>query len=187
MPTPTAHDPNHPYKPVARLIAAAGVFATALTVQGEGTIFRAYDDARPSHILKVGEPIKGTLTACTGHTNAAGGPPIVIGHDYTKAECDAYLQNDRKVALATVLKYAPELYQNPPTAGAVEDFIFNVGPANFITSSMLRAFNEGRIKEGCAKLYDWKYGRINGIKAVIAGLFRRRDAEYKVCVTGLES
>lgn len=185
MPRPQAQKAGVAFVVTAAMLSSTATIATGLHMEGEGTKYVAYDDARPNYVLKPGDKIKGTLTACTGHTDAAGGPPIVIGKVYTKAECDAYLQHDRKIAVATVVKYAPELYANPPTAAAMEDFVLNVGPSAFIKSTMRKLFNAGRIEEGCNELFKWKYGRVRGIMVIINGLLNRRTMEYKSCVAGL--
>ena len=187
MPMPTAQNPNRRYVPTVAGLAGAAIVATALGVQGEGLRHYAYDDARPHYVLKPGDKIVGTLTNCIGHTDKAGGEPIVIGRYYSDDECKAIYQHDRKAAVATVVAMAPELYINPPTAGAAEDFVLNVGAANFATSSIRKDFNAGRIEQGCKRLFDWKYGRVKGVSVVINGLLNRRNSEYQQCVKGLES
>jgi len=185
MSRPPAQNPNRRYIPAAAAITLAGSIATGLAVKGEGERFYAYDDARPAHVLKPGDKIIGTLTNCIGHTDAAGGPPIVIGRRYSHEECMAILEHDRRIAKQTVVAVTPELYENPPTAAAMEDFVLNVGPSAYINSTMVKDFKAGRIEQGCRRLFDWKYGRVRGIMVVINGLLNRRQSEYEKCVEGL--
>lgn len=180
MARPPAQIAGKLFKPTAAAIAAAGAIALGLGHKWEGIRYYAYDDMRPSYKLKVGDEIKGTLTVCRGHTDAAGGPPIVIGKRYTDAECDAYYTADLAMAHRIVLSCTPELYYNPHTAGAIIDFAYNYGP-RYCLSTMSKDFRAGRIESGCKRLLDFKY---SGGKFV-QGLLNRRHDEFKTCVKEL--
>lgn len=163
------------------VLGALGVGAN-LAKPHEGTVYVAYDDFLPRYPLKPGDKVWGTLTVCTGHTDAAGGPPIIIGKVYTPAECDAYLRADMAQAAQAVLDCTPALYRNTWAAGSAISFAFNVGRANYCSSTMARKFNAGDIRGGCDELSKWIYSKGKELR----GLKVRRADERKTCLTELE-
>ena len=58
---------------------------------------------------------------------------------------------------------------------ALEDFIYNLGAANFRSSTLLRKLNSGDYAAGAAAEFDRNRDQAGG--KVLAGLLRRRQAE----------
>lgn len=57
-------------------------------------------------------------------------------------------------------------------------FAFNVGEAQFCSSTLVKKLNAGDYSGACAELKRWVY--VKGEK--IPGLVKRREAEYKACM-----
>jgi lysozyme len=171
----------------AAMIAAASSVGVGLNVKWEGPIYNyAYDDARPKYTLKPGDPVYGTLTNCRGHTgNMYDGTPIVIGKFYSNEFCEAQHKVDWRVAEQCVLRYTPDLYANKYTAGAAQDFCFNVGAGNYSTSTMVKLFNRGETRKGCEELIKWTYTTVKNVKVKSPGLFNRRKDQLATCITEL--
>ena len=58
------------------------------------------------------------------------------------------------------------------------DFTYNVGIGNVASSTLLKKLNMGNIQGACQELTRWVYAQ----KRKLAGLVKRRDAAYQVCV-----
>lgn len=142
---------------------ALGV-ATPLVADFEGLRLGAYLDP-------VGIP-----TACYGTTRG-----VKLGQQFTKEQCDILLSQELSAAIATVDRYAvPKLTQYQ--YAAFGSFVYNVGEGNFKNSTLLRLLNAGDIIGACNQLPRWVYAK--GIK--LPGLVRRREAERRLCLYGLE-
>ncbi|MNK29196.1 Lysozyme RrrD [compost metagenome] len=150
-----------PKQRLLSLVGAASVTVlTAYVPQFEGTILRGYRD-----------PI-GIVTACTGHTATA-----VLGKPYTRAECEAMLQQDLVKHAEGVLACTPGLKgQIGPLSSAVS-FAFNVGNGAYCRSTMARKFMAGDIDGACNEFQRWTYagGR------QLPGLVKRRQVEAEIC------
>lgn len=144
-----------------RVIAAALGLALALGSTFEGEKLTAYRDP-------VGIP-----TICRWHT--AG---VRMGDKATPDECAALAQADTLDALRDVDRLVT-VSLNANELGAYTDFVYNVGAEKFRTSTMLRKLNAGDRPGACAELKRWVYA---GGK-VLMGLVKRRDAEYRLCMT----
>lgn len=146
-----------------KALAATAVIALATPVVAyyEGLVPSTYADP-------VGIP-----TVCFGHTGAAASP----GASYSEAECTALLQGDLLAAYGHVLRcIGVEL--EPHEAAALTSFAFNVGGAQFCSSTLVRLANGGApASTWCAQLDRWVYAR--GI--LLRGLVRRRAAERALC------
>lgn len=57
-------------------------------------------------------------------------------------------------------------------------FAFNIGEAQFCSSTLVKKLNAGDYSGACAELKRWVY--VKGEK--IPGLVNRREAEYKACM-----
>ena len=55
---------------------------------------------------------------------------------------------------------------------------YNIGPAAFCNSTLVRLLNQGRYEEACTQILRWN--RAGG--RVVQGLTNRREAEYKQCI-----
>ena len=145
----------------ARVVAVAMSAALALGVKFEGERLQAYRDP-------VGIP-----TICRGHTQG-----VRMGDVATPAQCAAFAQADTMAALRDVDRLVT-VPINGNELGAYTDFVYNVGAAKFASSTMLRKLNAGDHEGACRELLRWVYagGR------VLPGLVKRREAEYRLCIT----
>lgn len=125
-----------------------------LTEDSEGLRLKAYQDTG------------GIWTIGFGHTNGVK-PNQVI----TKEVAEQLFELDSKFAEDCVNKYAL-----PCTQGqfdALVDFVFNVGPSQFLNSTLLKYHKAGEYDKAAAEFPKWKYD--NG--KVEPGLVKRRAKE----------
>jgi GH24 family phage-related lysozyme (muramidase) len=107
-----------------------------------------------------------------GHTSAAGPPQVYPGLTITRAEAEEILQRD----LIKYEKAVTEAVTRNPTSdqySAMVSFTFNVGPAAFRDSTLLRKHNAGDFAGAANEFLRWVYAGGN----VMPGLQRRRNAE----------
>jgi lysozyme len=129
----------------------------ALTEASEGCKLRAYRDTG------------GVLTIGYGHT---GG--VREGQVITQEMAVTLLQHDIEYAVGVVNSHAL-----PCTQGqfdALVDFVFNVGPSQFLSSHLLKYHLAGEHNKAAAEFQRWKYD--NG--KVIPGLVIRRTKEREL-------
>jgi len=153
-----------PVKKVAAAAAAATAITASVIPFFEGTRTQAYRDP-------VGIP-----TICTGHTEG-----VVMGQVRSLAECDALLREDVETAMASVLALT-RVPVNAHELAAYTSFVFNVGHGNFARSTLLKKLNAGDREGACKELHRWVYAR--GQK--LPGLIKRREAEYRLCMTPVQ-
>lgn len=125
-----------------------------LTEDSEGCRLRAYLDTG------------GVWTIGYGHTEK-----VRPNDTIDLATAVTLLKHDIEYASSVVNAYAL-----PCTQGqfdALVDFVFNVGPTQFLKSSLLRYHKAGQYDKAAAEFPKWKYD--NG--RVIKGLVKRRAAE----------
>lgn len=115
----------------------------------------------------------GVWTIGFGSTRDATGAPVTAGTpSVSKEAARKLMERDLTSALA-------EVHRDVHTtltafeAGALADFIYNVGCGNFRASTLLRKLNAGDYAGAAAEFPKWNLG---GGK-VLAGLVRRRAAE----------
>jgi lysozyme len=125
-----------------------------LTKTSEGLRLKAYQDTG------------GVWTIGYGHTNGVR-PNQVI----TKEVADQLFEADNDFAEHCVNKFALPCTQNQ--FDALVDFVFNVGPSQFLSSTLLKLHKAGEYDKAAAEFPKWKYD--NG--KVIRGLVVRRAAE----------
>lgn len=150
--------------------AAAAALATALAVPAEGLRRVAYYDP------------PGILTACRGHTGADVAKNVV----YSLAQCDAWMTDDMRKAVAAVERCQPGLPVN--VLAAFADATFNLGPALACDrgkSTAARYLYAGRLIEACNQLPRWDKANIGGVMVALPGLTKRRADERDVCLRGL--
>lgn len=161
---------------VAMLAAAVAVVGGAggLTAVSEGKRNAAYVDTLATSRV---------ITICYGTT---GG--VRLGDYKTDAEC-------RTLLAQGLVSHARQIMPNikrdisAKTLGAFVDFGYNVGPAAFNKSSILRDWNAGRERQACDDILKYRYSggqdcfadgsRCRGIKI-------RREAQRKLCLEGLD-
>lgn len=115
-------------------------------------------------------------TVCFGHT----GSGVEKGRYYSDAQCDDMLSDDMRkhvdgIAVCLTRQLPAE------TLAASVSLTFNIGVRAFCRSSILRKFNAGDLRGGCAGFSAWTYA--GGRK--LTGLVRRRATERELCERGL--
>src|SRR6266853_647350 len=138
----------------------------------EGLILQSYDDYN-DHIVHEGDTVHGTITIGYGHTTAAGNPSVFLGMRVTREEADQILGQD----LGRVEQEINNLVKVPLNQNqfdALVSFHFNTGALGH--SSALVLLNEGKYAEAADHLLLYNKA---GNK-VLAGLIRRRKAEYEL-------
>lgn len=101
------------------------------------------------------------------------------GMKITKEEAEALLIKD-------IQDHNKAIYRNvnvPLTQGqfdALSSWVFNLGEANFKSSTALKLLNQGRYDEIPEQLMRWNKARVNGKLQVLNGLTRRRAAEAAI-------
>lgn len=147
-----------------RLLLAIGAGAIAIagvTVSWfEGTQYVPYKD-----------PV-GIWTVCEGIT----GPSVIPGKAYTPGEC-ATLKNRELVKADAVIDRYVKVPLSETERAALIDFIYNAGPGNFSTSTLLRKLNAGDHVGACSEYKRWVYAGGRKFK----GLENRREVSEWLC------
>lgn len=145
---------------VANSLLAVSDAGIALIKQYEGLELRAYPyPGNP----RTGEP----WTIGYGHT--AG---VRRGDTCTAEQADAWLRQDITYAAACI----KHLVNVPLTQGqfdALASFVYNIGQAQFGSSTLLRLLNAGNTVGAAAQFDRWN----RGTSGVMPGLVKRRAAE----------
>lgn len=145
-------------------LAAVLALAAPLIARWEGLKYDVYLDP-------VGIP-----TVCYGHT----GPEVKMGQRYTKAQCDALLEQDMHKANAIVRRCIPgDMPQGVEVA--LTSAAFNIGPKVVCGSTLQGYALASNWPAVCAELSKWKYSK----GRVFKGLVLRRADERAVCERGL--
>lgn len=111
------------------------------------------------------------LTIGYGHTKG-----VKRNMEITKAEAEALLREDLRIYEAEVKR----LVNVPLTQyqfDALVSFVFNLGAANFASSTLLKRLNTGNYEAVPAQFMRWNKARVNGTLQPLKGLTRRRSAE----------
>lgn len=130
-------------------------------------LIKSYEGFRPVDI----ELASGQRVVGYGHRVTSGKAQHV-----TRAEADDLLRTDLQPfeSMVNDAVFAP-LAQGQ--FDAMVSLAFNIGPKKFLKSSVLRAFNNGRILDAANGFDVWRRGDINGESFVVDALVRRRTAE----------
>lgn len=149
-------------------VKRAIVLAVALAIPAEGLRQFAYYDP------------PGILTACRGHT----GPDVAPGVRYSLAQCDQWLDDDMRKAIAAVDRCQPGLPVE--ILAAFGDAVFNLGPyvACSPDSTAARALRAHFYIKACDELLRWDKARVMGVMIPLPGLTTRRGKERALCLTG---
>lgn len=156
-------------RPRTKRVAAIAAAAALLAVPFEGLRQVAYYDP------------PGILTVCYGSTR-----DVEKGRRYTLAECADRLDADMLEAVAHVERCAPGLPE--PTAAALADAVFNLGPrivCDPARSTLARLLRAGDVAGACNQLPRWDKARVAGQMVSLPGLTKRRLAERDLCLSGL--
>lgn len=153
-------------------LAGAGLMISPAGVQkierDEGRVHTAYPDPGTRGV---------PWTICVGSTSGVR-PGMVL----SDRECDERLIRDIRAAEA-VLKRTVRVRLSQPEWDAYTSFVFNVGAGSWSSSTLLRKLNAGDRPGACAQLTRWVYAGPAGAKRKLPGLVKRRDAEYRLCMT----
>jgi len=125
----------------------------------------------------------GILSVCYGYT----GKDIDKTKTYTLAECKALLNKDMLNAISIVDNCRPG--QPPATLASWADAVYNLGPdiaCNQSKSTAARLLAAGQLREACLQLPRWDKARIKGVSVTLPGLTKRRAAEMRLCLEGLD-
>lgn len=138
--------------------------ATPLVAAWEGYSSKPYAD----------DLANGLLTVCFGETR-------VQMRTYSRAECEAMLQDGLGKFAWGVAARNPELVYHPNQWAAATSLSYNTGLANYRKSTVARLFSAGRFREACDGFLAWRFA---GGKEV-RGLLNRRRAERQMCLSDL--
>lgn len=141
-------------------LAAVLAIAAPLVMRWEGVRYTPYRDS------------VGVLTVCYGHT----GPDIVPGRAYSKAECDALLDEDMAEADAEVRRCLP-MPMLLHIEAALTDAAFNLGPRVVCGSTLQRKALANDWPGACAELDRWN--KAGGRE--FRGLTLRRADDRALC------
>jgi lysozyme len=150
--------------------AAAATIAVAIAAPAEGIRRIAYYDP------------PGILTVCRGHTGA----DVIKGKVYSLAECDKFMTDDMRKAIAIVDRCHPNLPVN--VLAAFGDAVFNGGSTiacDTKKSQAARHLYKGDLVAGCNELPRWNKTHIAGVAVTLPGLTTRREEERVICLQGL--
>lgn len=145
--------------------ATVAALAVSLVAGFEGVRTQAYLDP-------VGIP-----TVCFGETRG-----VKMGDKYTMDQCKGLLtisMVEHEAAMVKCIKH-PEVIPDKSYA-AFWSFTYNVGPANFCSSTLNKKLNAGDIKGACNELPKWN--KAKGI--TLPGLTNRRNEERDLCLKGV--
>ncbi|WNO60876.1 lysozyme [Rheinheimera sp. MMS21-TC3] len=148
------------------VIGLAGALATtgAMIADSEGYVPGTYID-----------PV-GIITACFGHTSKE----LKLGVVMSDQQCLELLAKDL-VNHNQQLLSAVNVPLSEQEHAAYLSFHYNVGAANFRSSTLLKYLNAGSRVEACNQLTRWVYAR--GVK--LNGLIKRRSHERDLCLSGV--
>ena len=141
-------------------INAAGL---DLIKRWEGLRLKAYQDS------------VGVWTIGYGHTAAAGPPAPVAGMTITEQEATDILARDLGQYERAVTK-ALSVYPSANQFAAMTSLCFNIGPAAFSKSSVVKLMNVGKPREAADAFLLWNKAK----GRVLKGLTARREDEKKL-------
>jgi lysozyme len=147
----------------AATVLVLSATGTAILMQDEGTVNTVYLD-----------PVK-IATVCTGHVTREH-----VGTQKTDAECAELLVADTGIAQAAVRKgVAVPISQTQ--YDRLVSFTFNVGVANFKSSTLLRKLNAGECRAAAEEFLRWTKARGQTLKGLVLRRQRDRDAFIADC------
>lgn len=146
--------------------------------QWEGEILFAYDDFDPPNKrrkIKAGDKVYGTLTIGVGHTGKDVRPGMVI----TSEESTDLLYQDL-AEFERVVDSSVKVNLTDNQFAALVSFAFNVGAANFNSSTLLKKLNAGNYAAVPSELAKWTKSK----GKTMQGLVNRRAAEAGLWAEG---
>lgn len=148
----------------------------------ETRMFDKWEPLIAASLVKEFEGFRGEAYLCP-----AGVPTIGYGHTkgvqlgtrITEHEADVLLSYDLERFHARI-KSAVKV---PVTRGqfiAIMDFTYNLGATAFLSSTLLKLINAGKMDEAAGQFSRWVYITVNGVKETSNGLVRRRAKEAEI-------
>lgn len=117
-----------------------------------------------------------------GHTKG-----VKMGMTITKAQAEQYLRDDLAWAENAVNRLV-KVKLNQNQFDALVSFVFNLGEANFASSTLLRKLNTGDYEGAANQFPRWNKQRTkSGSLEVLDGLTIRRDKERKLFLSPVNS
>jgi lysozyme len=148
--------------------AAVGLCASFLMVREGYEPVAKHERADPA----------GVITWCYGRTNYDD-PTVPVGERFSKEDCKQELIQD------LINRYGPPVQAcipqfvsyGPHRQAALVSAAYNLGAGRICNSGVGKNLRAGNVEAGCDALLA--YTRANGV--VLAGLVKRRRAEYEMC------
>ncbi len=119
----------------------------------------------------------GRWTLGYGHTLTAR-----QGAEVPEEDAEALLLYDL-IGVAHVINEHTFAPLNQNQFDALASFVFNIGPANYRGSAVLRRLNEGEFLHAAACMEMWRKADVDGQRIVVDALIRRRAAEKYLFLT----
>ncbi|BFG81845.1 hypothetical protein [Pseudomonas phage PP21] len=104
------------------------------------------------------------------------GPDVVKGLTITKEEAEERLRK-RLVEFEGYINTYVKVPIKQHQFDALVSLVYNIGPANFKTSTLLKKLNAGDYIGAADQFLVWNKGRVDGKLVVIKGLANRRAKE----------
>ena len=146
-----------------RTIDQAGL---ELIKQFEGLRLDAYQD------------VAGIWTIGYGHTKG-----VQPGMHITQAQAEQALRDDLLTAEGAVESAVGATGTSDNQFAALVSLCYNIGSANFRTSTVLREHCADHTQQAADAFLMWNKATINGVLQVVAGLANRRQAERALYLT----
>ncbi|HEY1935644.1 MAG TPA: lysozyme [Acetobacteraceae bacterium] len=132
------------------------------------TLLKSFESLR----LDAYQDVAGIWTIGYGHT---GG--VTPGMQITEAQADQDLLNDLAGTEAAVNSAIGDAATTDNQFSAMVVLCFNIGSANYRSSTVLRDHLAGDYPAAADAFLMWNEAHVNGVLQVVAGLTRRRTAE----------
>lgn len=145
---------------------------TALALATTASLIAGFEGLQTAAYL---DPVD-VPTACFGMTEN-----VELGQEYSEAECEEYLF-EKVVGYQRAVRERVDVPMTQGQLAAFTSFTYNVGVGSFERSTLLRELNSGNYQAACDELLRWRYGTVAGVKVVLPGLVRRREAERELCL-----
>lgn len=119
-------------------------------------------------LLDGGKQLKGAENRARARALYAGG--------ITRQQAETLLAADlipRAASVTSLLK----VKLDDGAFGALIALVFNIGAANFASSTLLKKLNAGDFEGAADQFLVWNKARVNGVLTELKGLTRRRQAE----------
>lgn len=113
----------------------------------------------------------GKWTVGYGHTKG-----VRSGSIYTPEECEEILRKDL-IEYGEIVNRLVKVDLTQNQFDAIVSFVFNLGEANFASSTLLKKLNAGDYNAVPEQLLRWNKAKVNGKMQTLEGLTRRRTAE----------